>query len=117
MRMAGRGVERRIHRNGVVEFDDPDTGRHVVMMEGMTVESGDDDALAVVSVATVITCGSCLKRWMTPIADYRQGWSTCPHCGANLFMPAVYSAPANGENGAEVVLPLRGHDFPPPKET
>ncbi|MGQ0384390.1 MAG: hypothetical protein ACT4UP_06900 [Gammaproteobacteria bacterium] len=111
--MAGSGVERRIHRNGVVEFDDPDTGRHVVMMEGLTVESGDNDALAVVSVATVITCGSCLKRWMTPIADYRQGWNPCPHCAANLFMPPIYCDGPDGADKDRVVLPLRGHEFPP----
>jgi hypothetical protein len=117
MRMAGRGIEKRVHRNGVVEFDDPDTGRHVVMMEGLTVESGDDDALAVVSVATVITCGSCLRRWMTPIADYRQGWGSCPHCGVNLFMPPVYATPADDESGTAVVLTLCGHEFPPPEKT
>ena len=87
--------------------DDPDTGRHVVMMEGMTVESGDNDALAVVSVATVITCGNCLKRWMTPIAEYRQGWNSCPHCAANLFMPPVYGDRSNGVDQDRVVLPLR----------
>jgi len=113
--MAGRGVERRIHRNGVVEFDDPDTGRHVVMMEGMTVESGDNDALAVVSVATVITCGSCLRRWMTPIAEYRHGWNACPHCAANLFMPPIYGDRSDGADQERVVLPLHGHEFPPPE--
>jgi hypothetical protein len=117
MRMAGRGIERRVHRNGVVEFDDPDTGRHVAMTEGMTVETGGNDAIAIVSVATVITCGSCLRRWMTPVADYSQGWSSCPHCRTNLFMPPVYSAPADGEDGTAVLLPLRGHEFPPPEET
>lgn len=112
--MERRGVERRVHHNGVVEFDDPDTGRHVVMMEGLTVESGDNDALAVVSVATVISCGACLKRWMIPLADYRQGWSVCPLCAANLFMPAVYSTSSNDEDGRVTVLPLRGHDFMAP---
>ncbi|MBX3702735.1 MAG: hypothetical protein KF822_03060 [Steroidobacteraceae bacterium] len=102
-----------IHRNGMVEFDDPDTGRHVVMMEGLTVESGDNDALAIVSVATVITCGSCLRRWIMPIANYRQGWHSCPHCAANLFMPPIYGEASAGQAGA--VLPLCGHEFPPPE--
>lgn len=114
--MAGRGVERRVHRNGVVEFDDPDTGRHVVMMDGLTVETGDNDALAVVSVATVISCGACLKRWMIPIADYRQGWSVCPLCAANLFMPAIYGDGSKGVDKDRVVLPLRGHDFQAPDD-
>lgn len=114
--MAGRGVERRIHRNGVVEFDDPDTGRHVVMMDGLTVESGDNDALAVVSVATVITCGSCLKRWMTPIAEYRQGWNACPHCGANLFMPPIYHGGPAAADEARAIVPLCGHEFPAPED-
>ena len=110
--MAARGIERRIHRNGVVEFDDPDTGRHVLMMDGFTVESGNNDALAVVSVASVITCGSCFRRWMTPIADYHHGWSSCTHCGANLFLPPVYSTGFNGQAGTKSLLPLCGHDFP-----
>jgi hypothetical protein len=54
---------------------------------------------------------------MTPVADYSQGWSSCPHCRTNLFMPPVYSAPADGEDGTAVLLPLRGHEFPPPEET
>jgi hypothetical protein len=85
-----KDLRRVIHRNGVVEFDDPRTGRHMVVMEGFTVESSDNDALAIVSVGTVITCGSCFRRWIVPVVDYRNGWSTCRHCSARLFMPPIY---------------------------
>ena len=79
-----------MHRNGVVEYDDPDTGRHMIVMDGMTVESGDNDALAIVSVASVVTCGSCFKRWIEPVESYRNGWGSCRHCNARLFMPPLY---------------------------
>ncbi len=85
-----KDLRRVIHRNGLVEFDDPGTGRHMVVMEGMTVESSDNDALAIVSVGTVITCGSCFRRWIVPVVDYRNGWSTCRHCSTRLFMPPIY---------------------------
>jgi len=85
-----KDLRRVVHRNGVVEFDDPGTGRHMVVMEGFTVESSDNDALAIVSVGTVITCGSCFRRWIVPVVDYRNGWSTCRHCSARLFMPPIY---------------------------
>lgn len=77
------------HRNGVVEFDDP-SGRHLVVMDGLTVESDDNDALAIVSVASVVTCGSCFKRWIEPVEAYRNGWGSCPHCKARLFLPPLY---------------------------
>lgn len=85
-----KDLHRVIHRNGVVEFDDPLSGRHMVVMDGLTVESGDNDALAIVSVASVVTCGSCFRRWIEPVEDYRNGWGTCPHCTARLFLPPLY---------------------------
>jgi hypothetical protein len=78
-----------IHRNGVVEFDDPLSGRHMVVMDGLTVESNDDDALAIVSIASIVTCGSCFKRWIEPVENYRNGWGTCPHCKVRLFHPPL----------------------------
>ena len=83
-------LRRVIHRNGVVEFDDPRSGRHMVVLDGMTVESGENEVLAIVSVASVVTCGACFKRWMEPVEDYRNGWGTCPHCKARLFQPPIY---------------------------
>lgn len=99
-----------MRRNGVVEFDDPDTGKHVVIMEGMTVESGGGDALAVVSVAAIVTCSACGKRWLTPVADYRQGWNRCRHCETRLFLPAIFGD-RDSKSGAPTLLPLSGHDF------
>ncbi len=83
-------LHRVMHRNGVVEFDDPDSGRHMVVMDGLTVESGDNEALAIVSVASVVTCGSCFKRWIEPVENYRNGWGSCRHCSARLFKPPLY---------------------------
>jgi hypothetical protein len=114
MRMAGSGSERKVHPHGVVEFDDPDTGKHVVMMDGMTVESGGNDALAVVSVAAVVSCGACLKRWLMPVADYRQGWNTCRHCNARLYLPALFVQAGKQAGGALTLIPLRGHEFADP---
>ncbi|MGQ0429480.1 MAG: hypothetical protein ACT4UQ_06085 [Gammaproteobacteria bacterium] len=114
--MAGRGLEGRVQRNGVVEFDDPDTGRHVVMMEGLTVESGDNDALAVVSVAAVVSCTACRKRWIMPIADYRQGWNSCRHCNVHLYLPALFADGGDGSGGARVLLTPCGHEFPEPEK-
>jgi hypothetical protein len=85
-----KDLRRVIHRNGVVEFDDPQSGRHMVVMEGLTVESDDNDVLAIVTVASVVTCGSCFKRWIEPVEEYRNGWGTCRHCNANLFLPPLY---------------------------
>ena len=79
-----------IHRSGVVEFHDPQSGRHMVVMDGLTVESNDDDALAIVSIASIVTCGSCFKRWIEPVESYRNGWGTCPHCKVRLFQPPLY---------------------------
>jgi hypothetical protein len=85
-----KDVRRVMHRNGAVEFNDPLSGRHMVVMEGMTVESGDNEALAIVSLASVVTCGSCFKRWIEPVENYRNGWTNCRHCKARLFMPPLY---------------------------
>ena len=85
-----KDLHRVMHRNGVVEFDDPESGRHMVVMDGLTVESGDNEALAIVSVASVVTCGSCFKRWFVPVENYRHGWGACPHCNARLFLPPLY---------------------------
>lgn len=114
--MARCDVRRVIHRNGVVEYDDPNTGRHVVLMDGLTVESGENDALAIVTVATVISCSSCLKHWIMPIAEYREGWSACPHCASNLYMPSVHGRGPAGANAARAILPLCGHEFPLPDD-
>lgn len=110
------GVQRLIHRNGVVEFDDPDTGMHVVMMDGLTVESSDNDALAIVSVAAIVTCSACFKRWISPVADYRQGWSTCRHCNARLFLPPLYGAGDGKSSDATSGKPVCGHEFPVPED-
>jgi hypothetical protein len=83
-------LRRVIHRNGVVEFDDPHTGRHMVMMDGLTVESSETDALAIVTLATVVACGSCFRRWIEPVEEYRNGWGSCRHCNARLFLPPLY---------------------------
>ena len=85
-----KGMRQVVHRNGVVEFDDPLTGHHLVVTEGMTVESNESDALAVVSVAAAITCGACFRRWFVPVTDYRNGWSNCRHCKTRLFLPPIY---------------------------
>lgn len=85
-----KDLHRVTHRNGVVEFDDPQSGRHMVVMDGLTVESGDNDALAIVSIASVVTCGSCFKRWIEPVENYRNGWGSCRHCSARLFLPPLY---------------------------
>ncbi len=110
------GVHRLIHRNGVVEYDDPDTGMHVVMMDGLTVETSDKDALAIVSVATIVACSSCFKRWIEPIADYRQGWTKCQHCDARLFLPPLYGDGSHGSSHAPSGTPIRGHEFPAPED-
>jgi len=91
-----KDVRRVIHRNGVVEFDDPGTGHHLVVMEGLTVESNETDSLAIVSVAAAVTCGACFRRWFVPVADYRNGWSTCKHCKTRLFLPPIYFPPRQG---------------------
>jgi hypothetical protein len=91
-----KDVHRVIHRNGVVEFDDPQSGAHMVVMDGLTVESSQHVALAIVTVATAITCGVCFRRWIEPAENYRQGWGSCPHCKARLFLPPIY-LPAAGE--------------------
>lgn len=104
-------LHRVMHRNGVVEFDDPDSGRHMVVMDGMTVESGDNDALAIVSVASIVTCGLCFRRWIQPVENYRNGWSSCRHCNARLFLPPLYfPAPArqNGSADAPDLLAPQG---------
>lgn len=88
--MAQKDIRRVVHRNGVVEFVGPATGEHMVVMEGMTVESHDNDALAIVSVAATITCGACLRRWLMPVADYKNGWTECRHCKTRLFLPPIY---------------------------
>ena len=82
-------VHRTIHRNGVVEFIDAGTGHRVTVMEGMTVETGGRVALGIVTIATAVSCGACLKRWLEPIAEYRRGWTSCRHCGARLFLPPI----------------------------
>ncbi len=87
--MAQGSVQRAIHQNGMTEFDDPDTGRHVVILDGLTVESSVNDTLAIISVAAIVACGSCLKRWITPVAEYQHGWSTCCRCGTRLFLPPL----------------------------
>ena len=87
--MARPGVHVVHHRNGVVEFDDPDTGNHVVIMDGMTVESAQGEALAIVSIAAIVSCSACSRRRITPVEEYRHGWGTCTHCGARLFMPVL----------------------------
>ena len=84
-----KNLHRVMHRNGAVEFDDP-SGRHMVVMDGLTVESDDNDALAIVSVASIVTCGSCFKRWLVPIENYGCGWGACAHCKARLFLPPLY---------------------------
>lgn len=109
-----KDLHRVMHRNGVVEFDDPSSGRHMIVMDGLTVESGDNDALAIVSIASIVTCGSCFKRWIEPVESYRNGWGSCRHCTARLFLPPLYfpatskpnssrSEPDSGapKNGAE----------------
>jgi hypothetical protein len=72
-------------------------------MDGLTVESGGQDSLAIVTVATVVTCSACSRRWLAPIADYQQGWDTCRHCGAHLFLPPLdlRAAAAGGKGTAE----------------
>ncbi len=87
--MDRNGLRAVSHRNGVVEYDDPDTGTHVVMMDGLTVETRDSEALAIVSVATIISCGACSRRWIAPLADYQPGWDSCRHCGAQLYLPKL----------------------------
>ena len=82
-------VHRTIHRNGVVEFVDAGTGHRVTVMEGITVETGGRVALGIVTIATAVSCGACLKRWLEPIAEHRRGWTTCRHCGARLFLPPI----------------------------
>jgi hypothetical protein len=88
--VAQKGMRRVVHRNGVVEFVGPGTGEHMVVMEGLTVETNDSDALAIVSVAATITCGACFKRWLLPVVEYKNGWSECRHCKTRLFLPPVY---------------------------
>ena len=104
-----KDMHRVMHRNGVVEFDDPQSGRHMVVMDGLTVESGDNDALAIVSVASVVTCGSCFKRWIVPVENYRNGWRSCRHCSARLFMPPLYfpanSKPKNSQVEPDLAAP------------
>lgn len=94
--MARPGVQRVVRRNGVIEFDDPDTGNHVIIMDGMTVESGSGDTLAVVSVAVIVSCGACSRRRITPISEYRHGWEKCSHCGSRLFLPPLDQQPTDG---------------------
>lgn len=94
--MARPGVDVVHHRNGVVEFDDPDTGNHVVILDGMTVESAHGEALAIVSIAAIISCSACSRRRITPVEEYRRGWGTCAHCGARLFMPPLEQRPDGG---------------------
>ena len=100
-----KDLHRVIHRNGVVEIDDP-SGRHMVVMDGLTVESDDNDALAIVSVASVVTCGSCFKRWLVPIENYRSGWGVCAHCDARLFLPPLYF-PATSTTKSSRIEPTR----------
>jgi len=100
-------LRRIIHRNGVVEFDDALSGRHIVVMDGMTVESGDNDALAIVTVASVVTCGSCFKRWIEPVENYRNGWGSCRHCNARLFLPPLYF-PATSKPKSSRIKPNLG---------
>jgi hypothetical protein len=88
--MASKSMRRIVHRNGVVEFVGPHTGEHLVVMEGMTVESHESDALAIVSVAATVTCGACFRRWLVPVAEYKNGWSECRHCKTRLFLPPIY---------------------------
>lgn len=97
-----KDMHRVMHRNGVVEFDDPLSGRHLVVMDGMTVESGDNDALAIVSVASVVTCGSCFKRWIEPVENYHEGWGSCRHCSARLFLPPLYFPQAKKSKNSKV---------------
>jgi hypothetical protein len=87
--MAGPGVQVVHGRNGVIEFDDPDTGKHVVIMDGMTVESEQAESVGILSVAVIASCSLCLRRRITPIADYRHGWDQCGHCGAHMFLPPL----------------------------
>jgi hypothetical protein len=92
-----KGMRRVVHRNGVVEFVGPGTGEHLVVMEGMTVESNETDTLAIVSVAAAVTCGSCFRRWFVPVTDYKNGWSNCRHCNTRLFMPPIYFPGRQGQ--------------------
>lgn len=111
-----KDLRRVVHRNGVVEFDDPHTGHHMVVMEGITVETSERDALAIVSVGTVITCGSCFRRWIVPVADYRNGWSTCRHCKTRLFLPPIY-LPSPEKLGTTLETPtVRGQKPKPTRE-
>ena len=101
-------VHRTVHRNGVVEFVDDRTGHRVTLTEGMTVESGGRVALAIVTIAAAVSCGSCLKRWLEPIAEYRRGWTSCRNCGARLYLPPI-KQPAGMVSGDTEDMPdLRG---------
>lgn len=91
--MARAGVKVIHHRNGVVEFDDPDTGNHVVILDGMTVESSECEAVAVVSVAAIVSCSSCSRRRIMPVAEYRHGWDTCDHCASRMYLPPLEQRP------------------------
>ena len=101
-------VRRTIHRNGLVEFVDADTGQSVTVMEGMTVETGGRVALGIVTIAVAVSCGYCLKRWLAPIGEYRRGWTSCRHCGARLFLPPI-KEPVVGEPADTQDMPkIRG---------
>lgn len=87
--MTRSGVEVVQHRNGVIEFDDPDTGNHVVILDGMTVETAPGDAVGIVSVAAIVSCSACSRRRIMPLEEYRHGWGSCGYCGARIFLPRL----------------------------
>ena len=101
-------VRRTVHRNGVVEFTDAGTGRRVTVMDGMTVESGGRVALGIVTIATSVSCGACLRRWLEPIAEYKRGWTSCRHCGARLFLPPIKQPVGLVSGDTEDMPKLRG---------
>jgi hypothetical protein len=94
MTRSGADVVRR--RNGMVEFDDPDTGNHVVVLDGMTVETAPGEAIGIVSIAAIVSCSACSRRRIMPVEEYRHGWGSCAHCGARMFLPPLEPGPDGG---------------------
>jgi hypothetical protein len=91
---SGADVERR--RNGMIEFDDPDTGNHVVILDGMTVETAPGEAIGIVSIVAIVRCSACSRRRIMPVEVYHDGWDSCVHCGARIFLPLLGPGPHGG---------------------
>ena len=94
--MTRSGVDVVHRRNGVIEFDDPDTGNHVVILDGMTVETAPGEAVGIVSIAAIVSCSACSRRRIMPVEEYRHGWDSCSRCGARMFLPPLEQRPDGG---------------------